>query len=391
MLQTIDTGRSLPGEFRPDQPTGALLSSDPALEGTSSPGRHRIGSFFVWLLVFVPASCALALLTQSSTLTFVTTTIAIVPLARIIGYATRQIALQTNPAFGGLINATFGNIIELFIAVLAIRKGLHVVVQASIVGSIVGNILLLTGLSIFVGGLRYKEQRFNKDSIGVSSTMIIISVVGLAIPTMFALTVKPDSRQVQILSDAVAVVMALVYVAGLIFAFATHKHLFDASDEIRETHEPPAIGKGAAAGILLAATIAVGVESQILVTNVEQAAAALGLTQTFIGMIVIAVISNIAEKANAIEFALEDKLDISLEIGLSSAIQIALFVVPTLILISEIAGYGFSLVFSMFEIISVVFAVMIVNYLSADGRCNWLEGAQLISVYLIIAIAFFFI
>jgi Ca2+:H+ antiporter len=357
----------------------------------STATRDRIGSFFLLLLAFVPASYALAVFSELRTLTFVAATLAIVPLSRIIGFATRQIALQTNPAFGGLVNATFGNAIELFIAVLALRRGLTVVVQASIVGSIVGNILLLTGMSLFLGGLRYKEQRFNKESVGVSSTMLIIAVVGLAIPTVYALTVEPEARQVRFLSDAVAVVLAAIYVAGLIFAFATHRHLFDASDEIRETNEAPTIGRWAAAGILLASTVAVALESEILVSHVEPAALSLGLTQTFIGVVVIAIITNIAEKANAIGFALEDKLDISLEIGLASAIQIALFVVPTLVLISEVCGYRFSLVFSMFEVSAVLLAVMILNHLSADGKCNWLEGAQLISVYAIIAVAFFFI
>jgi Ca2+:H+ antiporter len=167
--------------------------------------------------------------------------------------------------------------------------------------------------------------------------------------------------------------------------------LFDASDEIKAAHEKPSITKKAAALILLCSTIVVAVESELLVKNIEQAALAIGLTQTFIGVVVIAIITNIAEQANAIHFSLENKLDISLEIGLSSAIQIALFVVPILVLASQLFNFGFSLVFSMFEIISMVFAVMIVNYLSADGKCNWLEGAQLMTVYLIIAIAFYFI
>ena len=352
---------------------------------------RRLERGFLPLLAFIPISCFFALFTEHRTMTFITSILAIIPLARLIGRTTREIALQSNPAFGGLINATFGNAIELFICILALSRGLTVVVQASIIGSIIGNILLLTGLSIFAGGLRFKEQTFNKDSIGVSSTMLIIAVTGLAIPTVYSLTTTAGVRQVQILSDAVAIVLALVYFAGLIFAFFTHKHLFDASDEILASDEKPTMSKQKATVLLLLATLAVAIESHFLVRDVEVAAKSMGITQTFIGVVVIAIISNISEKVSAIRFAMENKLDLSLEIGLSSAIQIALFVVPTLVLVSELFGMQFSLKFSMFEIISVVLAVMIVNHLSSDGRCNWLEGVQLVSVYLIIAMAFFFI
>lgn len=353
--------------------------------------RGRLERGFIWLLAFIPLSYGFGFFTEDLTATFVTAAVAIVPLARIIGHATKEITLQTNPAFGGLVNATFGNLIELIIAFLAIRRGLLSVVQASIIGSIIGNILLLTGLSIFCGGIQYKEQTFNKESVGVSSTMLIIAVVGLTLPTVYSLTVEGGQGQVRVLSDAVAVVLASVYFAGLIFAFFTHKHLFDASDEIKATAEKPTISVRRASLILLVATAAVAVDSELLVRGIEQASRTLGLTQTFVGAVVIAIITNVAEKANAIRFSLQNKIDVSLEIGLSSAIQIALFVVPTLILVSDICGYNFNLVFSTFESIAMVFAVMIVNYLSADGKCNWLEGIQLISVYLIIAIAFFFI
>jgi Ca2+:H+ antiporter len=352
---------------------------------------RKLEKGFFPLLGFIPLSIWFALFTENRTATFITSILAILPLARIIGRSTREIALQTNPAIGGLVNATFGNAIELFICVLALNAGLTVVVKASIVGSIIGNILLLTGVSIFAGGLRFKEQTFNKDSVGVSSTMLIIAVTGLAIPTVYSMTAKADPRQVQILSDALAIVMATVYFAGLIFAFFTHKHLFDASDEILAADEKPSMSRETATILLLGAMLAVAIESHFLVRDVEAAARSLGVTQTFIGVVVIAIITNISEKVSAVRFALENKLDLSLEIGLSSAIQIALFVVPTLVLVSEIFGLQFSIQFSMFEIVSILLAVMIVNHLSSDGRCNWLEGVQLVSVYLIIAIAFFFL
>jgi Ca2+:H+ antiporter len=352
--------------------------------------RLQVGSFFYWMLLFIPVSFYFGMFTNNLVMTFITAILAIVPLARIIGYTTNEIAMQSNPAISGLLSATFGNAIELIIAIFALKHGLIRVVQASIVGSIIGNILLVIGLSVLFGGMRYKHQHFNKEAIGVSSTMLIIVIVGLAIPSVYAF-VRPDGLYLNALSVAVAIIMAIIYLAGLAFALLTHKEMFDASDEIKATHETPTISKKEAALILLVTTIVVAWVAEFLVNGIQQSASSIGITETFIGVVIIAIITNVAENSTAINFALHDKLDVSLEIGLSSAIQIALFVVPILILISQIFNYGFSLFFSMFEIISVMLAVMIINHLAADGRCNWLEGAQLISVYLIIAIAFFFI
>ncbi|MBN2051926.1 calcium/proton exchanger [Candidatus Woesearchaeota archaeon] len=349
----------------------------------------KVEKFFVWLLVFIPISIISAIFTTNTTLVFITTVIALVALARVIGFATREIALQTNPTIGGLVSATFGNVIELIIAILALAEGLIRVVQASIIGSILGNILFLIGLSVLFGGLKFKQQTFNKHAVGVSATMLIIAVVGLVIPTVYALS-NPNSPKIPVLSDAVAIVLAIVYIAGLIFSLFTHRDLFDTTDEIRATKYRPVLTKKIAAIILFIATIVVAVESEFLVKSIEHAAISTGLTQTFIGVIIIAIATNIAEKTSAINFARENKLDLSIEIGLSSAIQIALFVVPILVLVSEIFHFGFTLVFSLFEVISIVMAVMIINYLSADGKCNWLEGAQLLTVYIIIATAFFF-
>ncbi len=352
--------------------------------------RLRIGKIFYWLLLFVPLSFFSGLVIKNDTLTFITCIFAIVPLARIMGYTTKEISLQTNPTISGLLSATFGNAIELIIAIFALRAGLIQVVQASIIGSIIGNILLLIGLAIFAGGLRYKNQRFNNETIAVSSTMLIIVVAGLAIPSVYDF-LSPHGPHIQVLSAAVAVVMTLIYLAGLFFSLRTHRDLFDASDEMKATHERPTMNKRLAAVILLCTVIVVAIESELLVHGIETAGATIGITQTFIGIVVIAIITNIAEKSTAVHFALANKLDVSIEIGLSSAIQIALFVVPILMLVSQVFNFGFTLVFTPFEILAVMLAVLIVNYLSGDGRCNWLEGAQFISVYAIIAIAFFFV
>ena len=355
----------------------------------------RIGKFFYGMLIFIPISIFFALFTDNKTMTFVTSILSIIPLARFMGYATKEISLQTNPTVSGLFSATFGNAIELIIAIIALSKGLALVVQASIIGSIIGNMLLLVGLSIFFGGLRYKNQRFNNETIAVSSTMLIIVIAGLSIPSvynfLFNVNIMKGENHSQMLSIAVAVVLAVIYIAGLIFSLRTHKDLFDASDEMKATHEKVTMSVRLAAFILLLSIVIVSIESEFLVTGIEDAAKTIGITQTFIGIVIIAIITNIAEKTTAVHFARTDKLDVSIEIGLSSAIQIALFVVPILLLISQIFGFNFSLVFTPFEILALILAVLIVNYLSADGRCNWLEGAQLISVYSIIAIAFFFV
>ncbi len=350
----------------------------------------KMSDFFFWLLFFIPISLIFEFIIKNHTYAFITSIIAIIPLARILGYVTQEISLQTNVTIGGLLSATFGNIIELIIAVLAFRQGLFMVVKASIIGSIIGNLLLLIGLSIFFGGIKYKQQRFNRLTTGVSSTMLIIALIGLAIPTLFAI-MKPGNPNINLLSDFVAIILALTYVAGLIFSLLTHKDMYDVSDELKATKQKPTLNLKTAAIILLITTAFVALESEFLVSGINSAAHNFGIPETFIGLVIIAVLTNIAEKASAIQFAIENKLDLSLEIGMSSAIQIALFVVPILVLISVIYGYGFNLVFSMFDIIAMLAAVMIVNHLATDGRCNWLEGVQLLSVYLIIAITFFFI
>jgi len=353
--------------------------------------EDKVGRIFWLMLIFAPISWYFAIISHSSTLTFITSVLAIVPLARIVGFSTKEIALQTNVTLGGFLNVAFGNIIILMISVLALSKGLIEIVKASIIGSIVGNLLLLIGLSVFFGGLKYKEQIFNKESTGVSSTMLIIAVAGLAIPSVYALTVETDISHVQYLSDSVALVMALIYLAGLFFAYFTHNYIFDSSDDIKAAKEKPTITIKRAALLLAVSTVFVAIEAYLLVGNIEVAAATFGLREFFIGAVIVAIITNISEKSNAIHFAIENKINLSIEIGLSSAIQIALFVVPILIFTSQFFHYGFLLSFTMFEVVCVIFPVMIVNYLASGGKCNWLEGAQLITVYLIIASAFYFI
>jgi len=354
--------------------------------------EDKIGRIFLYMLLFIPVSWFFAFYMQSKFLAFIAAILAIIPLARIIGFSTKEVALQTNSAFGGLINVTFGNLVELIIAVISLSAGLIEVVKASIIGSIIGNLLFLVGISAFFGGWKFKEMKFNKTSASVSSTMLIIAVAGLAIPSVYALTtINPEPQHIQYLSDSVAIVMALIYIAGLIFALITHNYLFDATDEIKASREKPTISRNKALLILIAATVFVAIESELLVSGFEAAAQIIGLREVFIGAILLGIITNIAENANSVHFALENKIDLSIEIGLSSAIQIALFVVPILVFISQYMHYGFLLTFSAFELVSLMLSLIILNYVTADGKTNWIEGAQLLTVYFIIAAAFYFI
>jgi Ca2+:H+ antiporter len=365
-----------------------LAVSEPSREPAPQPrGLDRI---FAALLVFIPVSLACRLLQLPPGVVFAITALALVPIARFIGRATSDLALRANPTVAGLLAATFGNMIELVIAGLALQKGLVEVVKASIVGSIVGNILLLIGLSMFAGGLRYRDQTFNRESAGVSSTMLIIAVTGLSVPTVFLKTSpQVGERDLPVLSAIVCAVLAATYVCGLVFTFKTHRQLFDVTDEMREAREQPAWSARKAGVVLALATLAAAVESEALVAVIEPAGKALGLGQLFIGVVIIAVVTNVAENTTAILYALRDNVNLAIEIGTSSAIQIALFVVPILVGVGAVVGMSFTLDFTLLEVAAMMFAVMIVNYLSADGRCNWLEGVQLLAVYTVLAAGFF--
>ncbi len=340
------------------------------------------------LLIFFPISIILWLNSIKGVPLFITSILSLIPIARIIGRATEDLTIQTNPTIGGIFNATFGNIIELIIAILAIRAGFIELVKASLIGSIIANILLLIGLSIFIGGLKYKEQRFNTKSAGVSSTMLIIAVTGMAIPSIYSIA---TGKEIAVLGYIVSVILAVIYIAGLIFALKTHKHLFDVVETYKREKIKPKWSIKQASIILAVFVGLAALQSELLITSIEESSLKLGLTETFIGVVIIAILTNLAEKTTAVRMALKNKIDIALEIGTSSATQIALFVVPILIFISLIMARPFALVFNIFQLISMIFAVMIVNYLSADGRCNWLEGAQLLTVYMILVVAFFFV
>jgi Ca2+:H+ antiporter len=352
----------------------------------------RIGArILLLLLAAVPLSSASERFGGPASLSFVLAVVGMVPLAGFMGRATQEIAVRSTPALGALVNATFGNAVELIISARLLlgvnNPDAPRVVRGSLVGSLVTNLLLLIGLSMFAGGLKYREQRFNQTAASVSASLLIIAFAGVSIPTMFANFVGPGP--VGVLSRFVSVILALVYVGGLIFTLLTHRHLFDAVDEMRETRRAEWSVKRAL-GVLLVTTLAVAFLGGVVERTLDTAGRQLGLSKTFVGVIVIGVITNVAENLSAITYARRNMIDLSIQIGTSSTIQINLFVIPILVFLGFAAGRPFDLTFTLFELSVMLLSVMIINHLATDGTCNWLEGLQLIALYAIIAAAFYF-
>jgi len=339
-------------------------------------------------LLFFPISLAAYFLHVMPLFTFLVTAGAIAGITHLMAESTAIIAEHVSSTISALINATFGNAVEFLVAVLALRSGLVDLVKASITGSIIINVLLLIGLSMFVGGLKYKEQKFNKESAGLSSTMLIIAVIGLAMPSLYSMVVgKPQPA----MSYGVSIVLGVIYLLSLVYTLGTHRHLFVVA------RQPPTREAGrwtppVAVLVLLLSVAAAGFESDVLVTSLKPLVGKMGLTEAFMGLVFVALLTNIPEHVSAMSFARRNNMTLSLEIGMSSALQIALFVVPVLVIVSAaLPGGALDLVFSPFELAAVVITGMIANYVGSDGICHWVEGAQLIAVYTLIAIAFYFL
>lgn len=355
------------------------------------------------LVPFIPLAIVLELLHASPTLLFFTSAAGVIPTAALMGRATEELAARAGPGIGGLLNVTFGNAPELIIALFALEAGLHEVVKASIIGSIIGNILLVMGASMFIGGLGRDRQVFSRTSATAQSSMLLLAVVALAMPAIFELVegqglpgpgaerIVFDST-VEHLSLAVAIVLMLSYVAGLIFSLRTHRDLFNppsATDDEHEHGEPWSVRK--AVGALAGAGIAVGVMSEILVGSISEAAGTIGLTEFFVGAIVVAIVGNAAEHWVAVLVARKNKMDLAVNISIGSSAQIALFVAPVLVLASFVLGPGpMPLVFNGFELGAVFLAVLIASHVTNEGESNWFEGIQLLAVYAVLALAFAF-
>lgn len=342
---------------------------------------------FLSLLIFIPITLVGDFLHFSPTILFFLSALAIVPLAKYIGEATEELSIYTGPAVGGLLNATFGNATEFIISIFALQAGLIEVVKASITGSIIGNLLLVLGMSIFFGGLKRNKQEFNKTAAMSVGSSLLLAVIALVVPAIFTLTAPQiGGRIIEQLSIFVAVFMIIVYCASIYFTLVTHKHLY--VSEVGEVG--PNWSKAKSIGVLLIATIFVGWMSEILVGSIEPIVKNLGWTELFIGIVVVAVIGNAAEHTSAIVMALKNKMDLAIQVSVGSATQIVMFVAPLLVLVSLFFKQQMSLVFNIFELVSIVLSVLIVNFVVEDGESNWLEGLQLIMAYAIIAVAFFF-
>jgi Ca2+:H+ antiporter len=349
-----------------------------------------------WLLVFVPISIAADVLLHQPVVVFATSCLAIVPLAALIGRATDHLAERTGPTIGGLLNATFGNITELIIGILLVFAGEFEVVKASLIGSIIGNLVLVLGASYLAGGLRHRAsgQRFDAKAARVHSSSLLLAVAGLVMPAVFVLFAAETNVQREVVSLVVAAVLIVLYVAALVFTLARqgngHRVAVGPIGE-RSEDEGPVWSVQRAVGVLLAAALVVGVESELLVGSLEPTLAQLHLPHVFVGMFVIAFIGNVAEHASAVFFALRNKMDIAIEIAFSSSTQIALLVAPLLVFISLLAGTPMDFLFIPIEVVAVTLATLIVSFIATDGRSNWLEGAQLLGVYVILGVSTLFV
>jgi Ca2+:H+ antiporter len=349
---------------------------------------------------FIFAAIALKFSGASATLIFGFAAIALIPAAAVMGRATEELAARSGPGIGGLLNVTFGNFPELIIAIFALNKGLQELVKASLVGSIIGNILLVMGASMLVGGLRRREQFFNQTAASVQSSMLVLAMAALIMPAVYAMidgnglpspgsAIVDFGSEVELLSAIAVVFLLISYVGGLIFSLVTHKDLFNQGHDDEMARNAWSVKRSV--GVLAGASVVVGLMSEILVGSIEEASHAIGLSEFFVGVFVVAIVGNAAEHWVAVLVAHKDKMDLAVNIAIGSAAQIALFVAPVLVLLSFVIGpHPMPLVFNGFELAGLVIALITANLITADGRSTWFEGLQLLSLYAVIGVAFYF-
>jgi Ca2+:H+ antiporter len=346
-----------------------------------------------WMLIFVPVSIALHFVPIPAVWTFVLACLGIVPLAGLMGTATEELAKYRGPGVGGLLNATFGNATELIIGIVAVQQNELQIVKASLIGSVIGNVLLVMGLSTLLGGIKYKIQTFSADAAQSHASMMSMAVISLLVPALFVRAV-PGLREtaanskVEALSLGVATVLILLYVGSLVFSLYTHETLFRSQEECAEQ---PEWKQSSALATLAVATVLIAIESELLVGSIGATVQQWGLSKLFVGIIIVPIVGNAAEHSTAVMMALRNKMDISMNIAVSSSTQVAMFVAPVLIFISLLVGHPMTILFSNFELIALTAAVGIAVLISMDGKSHWLEGAQLLAVYIIVALAFYFV
>ncbi len=357
------------------------------------------------LLVFIPFTFILNFMGADSTIIFISSILAILPIAAKMGEATEELARIFGGQIGGLLNATFGNAAELIIALIAISKGLEDLVKASLAGAIIGNLLFVFGASIFISGLKYKEQKFSSSLAGLNSTMLLIAFMSMMIPSMFHFVpTEHRGNDELLLSLGVSILLIGLYLLSMIFSLKTHNYLFRGKETEtgspgnperlhgkQEAEEKPKWSRNVAIGILLLSTAFLALISEIFVAQVEKVALNFGLSELFIGAVIVAIVGNAAEHLAAIFFALKNDVDLAIGVTIGSSLQVAMFVAPIAVIAGFLMHKPMDLVFTPFEIIAVFASVLIINEISTDGKCNWFEGAQLLVMYLIIAALFFFV
>lgn len=361
-----------------------------------------------YLLVFLPIAFLAEFVLHNPILIFVSCCIALIPLAGYLGEATEEIAIYTGPKIGGLLNASLGNAAELIITIVALKEGKIELVKASITGSILGNLLLILGFSILLGGLKNGTQRFDRTATGVAASMMTLAVIGLMVPTLFEVLHEIQIGQLDVfrtdvidpaldaLSLWVAAILILLYILSLVFSFqqpdrrpggpiGVDEHLAEEKAHVAKWNIPTSIG------VLAISTLGIVFLSEFLVGAVEPVVKSLGVSEIFLGVIIIPIVGNVAEHIVGVQFAYKNKMDLSLAISLGSSMQIALFVAPLLVFVSLLFGPEFTLFFSLFDVVLLGLAVLLAIIVSLDGESNWLEGAQLLAVYVIAALGFFFV
>lgn len=344
--------------------------------------------FMILVFIGVPLSVVGSLLHWPSTMLFIIYCLTIIALASFMGRATESLAVVAGPRIGGLLNATFGNAVELIISIFALKAGLINVVLASLTGSVLGNLLLVAGLSFFVGGLKFKRQQFDVFDARHNSGLLMFGViVAFVIPEVFAMTM--DEPKTLTLSVGISIILIVLYLAALFFKLVTHRGVYQHKSETEVHEEEPEWGKGKAIGILALATIAVAYVSENLVHTFEVVGETFGWSELFIGVVIVAIVGNAAEHASAIIMAYKNKMDIAVEIAVGSTLQIAMFVAPVLVIISLLFPTSMPLVFTLPELISMATAVLLTIVISNDGETNWFEGATLLAAYLIMGIGFY--
>lgn len=344
------------------------------------------------LLILIPVSIILAYVNISPVVKFIVSALAIIPLAGIMGRSTEHLSSKVGAGLSSFLNASFGNAAELIIGFSALRAGLHEIVKASITGAIIGNVLLVVGISFLLGGLKYKKQEFNRTTMSIGATLLLLSAIGLVVPALYHSIALGQPKIIeQELSLEIAIVLFIVYILSLLFTFRTHKHLYVGQPDKEHHNLKEAWGTKKAISILLISTGFIILVSENLVAAIEPAAHTIGMSEIFVGVILVAIIGNAVEHFAAIPFALKDNMDVSLGIAVGGSQQIALFVAPVLVFLSYLVGQPMDLLFSMFEVAAVLLAVLVINFVAADGESNWMEGVLLLSVYVILAIAFYFL